>query len=266
MSLRVAIAGVGNCANSLVQGVSSTRTRTPMSRPRADACPLRRVPRPATSSSWPRSTSTPSRSGVDLAEAIWASENNTLKFADVAATGVTVQRGPTLDGLGEYYRATITSRMPRRSTPRRCCGTPGPTCWSATCRSAPTRPRSTTRRRRWMPASRSSTPAGVHRERPGVGGEVRRGRRPDRRRRHQEPARRHHHPPGARAPVRVAASCWTAPISSTSAATWTSRTCSSGAPGVEEDLQDPGGHEQHRRDARPAQRVHRPERPHPVAR
>jgi myo-inositol-1-phosphate synthase len=45
--------------------------------------------------------------GVDLAEAMWASENNTLRFADVAETGVIVQRGPTLDGLGEYYRDTI---------------------------------------------------------------------------------------------------------------------------------------------------------------
>src|SRR3984893_15064220 len=46
--------------------------------------------------------------GVYLAEAILASENNTIKIADVPPTGVTVQRGPTLDGLGEYYREIIT--------------------------------------------------------------------------------------------------------------------------------------------------------------
>jgi myo-inositol-1-phosphate synthase len=46
--------------------------------------------------------------GCDLAEAINASENNTIKIAEVAPTGVTVQRGPTLDGLGEYYREIIT--------------------------------------------------------------------------------------------------------------------------------------------------------------
>ena len=46
--------------------------------------------------------------GCDLAEAIAASENNTIKIADVPPTGVTVQRGPTLDGLGEYYREIIT--------------------------------------------------------------------------------------------------------------------------------------------------------------
>jgi myo-inositol-1-phosphate synthase len=45
--------------------------------------------------------------GFDLADAIWASENNTLRFADVPETGVIVQRGPTLDGLGEYYRDMI---------------------------------------------------------------------------------------------------------------------------------------------------------------
>jgi myo-inositol-1-phosphate synthase len=46
--------------------------------------------------------------GRDLAEAIVASENNTIKICDVPPTGVTVQRGPTLDGLGRYYRATVT--------------------------------------------------------------------------------------------------------------------------------------------------------------
>jgi myo-inositol-1-phosphate synthase len=45
--------------------------------------------------------------GVDLADAILASENNTIKIADVPPTGVTVQRGPTLDGLGKYYLETI---------------------------------------------------------------------------------------------------------------------------------------------------------------
>jgi myo-inositol-1-phosphate synthase len=46
--------------------------------------------------------------GRDLAEAIGASENNTIKICDVPPVGVTVQRGPTLDGLGEYYREMIT--------------------------------------------------------------------------------------------------------------------------------------------------------------
>ena len=46
--------------------------------------------------------------GRDLAEAIGASENNTIKICDVPPTGVTVQRGPTMDGLGEYYQEMIT--------------------------------------------------------------------------------------------------------------------------------------------------------------
>ena len=45
--------------------------------------------------------------GLDLSEAIGASENNTIKFADVPPLGVPVLRGPTLDGLGEYYSETI---------------------------------------------------------------------------------------------------------------------------------------------------------------
>jgi myo-inositol-1-phosphate synthase len=45
--------------------------------------------------------------GRDIAEAIVASENNTIKICDVPPTGITVQRGPTLDGLGEYYLQVI---------------------------------------------------------------------------------------------------------------------------------------------------------------
>ncbi|MFL6078452.1 MAG: inositol-3-phosphate synthase, partial [Ornithinibacter sp.] len=45
--------------------------------------------------------------GRDLSEAIVASENNTIKIADVPPLGVPVQRGTTLDGLGKYYRQTI---------------------------------------------------------------------------------------------------------------------------------------------------------------
>jgi len=45
--------------------------------------------------------------GFDLSEATQASENNTIKIADVPPLGVTVQKGPTLDGLGKYYRETI---------------------------------------------------------------------------------------------------------------------------------------------------------------
>ena len=46
--------------------------------------------------------------GTDVAEAIFTEPNNTIRFADVPPTGVTVQRGHTLDGLGTYYRDMIT--------------------------------------------------------------------------------------------------------------------------------------------------------------
>ena len=45
--------------------------------------------------------------GEDLGKAIFAGQNNTVRFANVGTLGVDVQRGPTLDGLGKYYRETI---------------------------------------------------------------------------------------------------------------------------------------------------------------
>ena len=59
---------------------------------------------------------------MDLAEAIVASENNTIKLCDVPPTGVTVQRGPTFDGLGQYYREIIeeSDADPGRRGRRRC--------------------------------------------------------------------------------------------------------------------------------------------------
>src|SRR5581483_8106138 len=45
--------------------------------------------------------------GLDLGKAIFAGQNNTIRFASVGDLGVVVQRGPTFDGLGKYYRQTI---------------------------------------------------------------------------------------------------------------------------------------------------------------
>jgi len=107
-SVRVAIAGVGNCASSLVQGVEYYR----------DADPASRVPGLMHVKFGPYHVSDvefvaafdvdAKKVGRDLAEAIGASENNTIKICDVPPTAVTVQRGPTLDGLGEYYQEMIT--------------------------------------------------------------------------------------------------------------------------------------------------------------
>jgi myo-inositol-1-phosphate synthase len=106
--VRVAIVGVGNCAASLVQGVHYY----------ADADPAARVPGlmhvdfggyHVRDLQFVAAFDVDAKKvGQDLAEAISASENNTIKIADVPPTGVTVQRGPTLDGLGRYYREIIT--------------------------------------------------------------------------------------------------------------------------------------------------------------
>jgi myo-inositol-1-phosphate synthase len=45
--------------------------------------------------------------GLDLSKAIWAGQNNTIRFADVPTLGVSVDRGPTFDGLGYYYRQVV---------------------------------------------------------------------------------------------------------------------------------------------------------------
>jgi myo-inositol-1-phosphate synthase len=107
-SVRVAIVGVGNCATSLVQGVEYYR----------NADPTGRVPGLMHVQFGEYHVSDiefvaafdvdAKKVGLDLADAIGASENNTIKIADVPPTGVTVQRGNTLDGLGKYYRETIT--------------------------------------------------------------------------------------------------------------------------------------------------------------
>src|ERR1700722_7255901 len=107
-SVRVAIVGAGNCASSLVQGVEYYK----------DADPEARVPGLMHVEFGPYHVRDvefvaafdvdPKKVGRDIAEAIVASENNTIKICDVPPTGVTVQRGPTMDGLGEYYQEIIT--------------------------------------------------------------------------------------------------------------------------------------------------------------
>ena len=95
--------------------------------------------------------------GFDLSEAIFASENNTIKIADVPPTNVTVQRGPTLDGIGKYYAETIEVSDAEPSTSSRRSRTPRSTCWCPTCRWAPKRPTSSTPSAPSTPGWRSST-------------------------------------------------------------------------------------------------------------
>ena len=106
--IRVALVGVGNCANSLVQGVTYYQ----------NAAIDQEIPGlmhavvggyHISSIKFVAAFDVDAKKvGLDLADAIWASENNTIKFSNVAKTGVSVLRGVTNDGLGKYYKETIT--------------------------------------------------------------------------------------------------------------------------------------------------------------
>jgi len=106
--IRVAIVGVGNCANSLIQGVHYYK----------DAPIDQEIPglmNVVVGGYHVRDVKfvaafdvDAKKVGLDLVDAMWASENNTIKFAEVPKSGITVLRGETKDGLGRYYRETIT--------------------------------------------------------------------------------------------------------------------------------------------------------------
>jgi myo-inositol-1-phosphate synthase len=116
---RVAIVGVGNCASAFVQGLEFYR----------DADPQESVPGLMHVTLGPYHVSDievvaaldvdGKKVGRDLAEAIFTEPNNTIRFADVPPTGVEVHRGHTLDGLGTFYRETVTeSDAPPVDVPR----------------------------------------------------------------------------------------------------------------------------------------------------
>jgi myo-inositol-1-phosphate synthase len=105
--VRVAIIGVGNCANALLQGVEYYRDA-----PEDEFVPglmhvnlggyhVRDIEFAAAFDV------TKDKVGNDLADAIWARPNDTIRFADVARTGVTVSRGMTHDGLGRYLSEIV---------------------------------------------------------------------------------------------------------------------------------------------------------------
>jgi myo-inositol-1-phosphate synthase len=106
--IRVAIVGVGNCAASLVQGVEYYKN----AKENEFVPGLMHVkfgPYHVNNVKFVVAFDVDSKKvGLDLSDAIGASENNTIKLCDVPTTGVTVSRGHTLDGLGKYYRETIT--------------------------------------------------------------------------------------------------------------------------------------------------------------
>jgi myo-inositol-1-phosphate synthase len=105
--VKVAIAGLGNCANSLMQGVEYYK----------DADSSTDIPGLMHVNLGDYHISDiefvagfdvdASKVGQDMSKAVWAGENNTIRFSDIPETGAVVRRGPTLDGLGKYYRGTV---------------------------------------------------------------------------------------------------------------------------------------------------------------
>ncbi len=105
--VRVALIGVGNCANSLLQGVEYYK----------DADPEQLVPglmhvdlggyHVRDIEFTAAFDVTTEKVGKDLSRAIWSAPNDTIKFAEVPETGVTVSRGMTHDGLGKYLSEVV---------------------------------------------------------------------------------------------------------------------------------------------------------------
>jgi myo-inositol-1-phosphate synthase len=106
--VRVALVGVGNCASSLVQGIEYYRGAS-----EGDSIPgimhINVGPYHIKDVKFVAAFDVDSNKvGKDLGEAIFVEPNNTMKFSDVPPLGVKVLRGPSLDGLGKYYKETIT--------------------------------------------------------------------------------------------------------------------------------------------------------------
>jgi myo-inositol-1-phosphate synthase len=106
--VRVAIIGVGNCANSLLQGVEYYKDAPDdqfvpgLMHVNVGGYHVRDVEFVAAFDV------VEGKVGKDLSEAIWAKPNDTIKFADVPKTGITVSRGMTHDGLGKYLSQIVT--------------------------------------------------------------------------------------------------------------------------------------------------------------
>ena len=106
-NIKVAIAGLGNCANSLIQGVSYYRE----AEVGLDVPGLMNVQLGDYHIGDIEFVAAfdvdASKVGQDISKAMWSGLNNTIRFAEVDELGIEVQRGPTFDGLGKYYRERV---------------------------------------------------------------------------------------------------------------------------------------------------------------
>jgi myo-inositol-1-phosphate synthase len=106
--VRVALVGVGNCANSLLQGVEYYKDAPDdqfvpgLMHVNLGGYHIRDIEFTAAFDV------TTDKVGKDLSEAIWAHPNDTIKFAEVPRTGINVSRGMTHDGLGKYISEVVT--------------------------------------------------------------------------------------------------------------------------------------------------------------
>jgi myo-inositol-1-phosphate synthase len=106
--VRVALVGVGNCANSLLQGVEYYKDAPDdqfvpgLMHVNLGGYHVRDIEFTAAFDV------TTDKVGKDLSEAIWAHPNDTIKFAEVPKTGIEVSRGMTHDGLGKYISEVVT--------------------------------------------------------------------------------------------------------------------------------------------------------------
>ena len=105
--VKIAVAGVGNCASALIQGIhfysknSSTQEVVGLAQYNIAGMTPGDIEVVAAFDVNERKV------GKDLSEAIFAKPNNTVKIVDVPKTGVTVQRAPVLDGIGKYLKPVV---------------------------------------------------------------------------------------------------------------------------------------------------------------
>src|SRR5436309_1345369 len=105
--VRVALIGVGNCANSLLQGIEYYKDADEdqfvpgLMHVNLGGYHIRDIEFTAAFDV------VKGKVGEDLADAMWAHPNDTIKFADVPKTGITVARGMTHDGIGKYLSQVV---------------------------------------------------------------------------------------------------------------------------------------------------------------